>query len=202
MTFSAALLLTLALATDLEPIVIQPPEPIHGLVVDEEGRPVEGVELFLAALPNNLGRSDQVWWRGRSDAEGRFLADSSKAWADGILFITLTESIVAYRPGSKLASVPVGTRSSRSANNPLRIVLRAAGAEGLPVRVIGPDGMPVAGARVGIQGAPRFVFVPDELAKRLSVTTRNDRPCEARGVFNRRCFARHGRDKSVRYADA
>ena len=156
--------------------MIPPPSPIHGLVVDEGGQPVEGVELFLTALTNRSRINSHPTWKARSDAQGRFLMDRSKAWLEGISTIESTEGILAYRPGSKVAGVSIGLRPRTTAANPLRIVLRraAAAAASVPLRVVGPDGGPVEDARIRISGPSRPTMWPDELRDRLSVTTGAD----------------------------
>ena len=157
------------------PIVIPPPVPFHGIVVDEDGKPVEGAELFLTGLPDEPKAFDRPAWKGRSDAQGRFVADSSKSWLEGVALWPSSESIVAYHSGSTVTEVKIGPRSKISPANPLRVVLRRAVAKGLPLRVLDPNGTPIAGAKILTRSfGTLFSSTPVELRDRLSVTTGTD----------------------------
>ena len=184
MTFIAALLLAFAPPpaeiappappVPLPPIVIPPPAPIHGLVVDEDGKAVEGAEVFLTGMPEGFRALDWTAWKGRSDAQGRFSADRSRAWEAGLSLLASTEGIVVYRPGSRLAGVLIGMQSKTSAANPLRIILRTALASSLSLRVVGPDGTQTAGAKIFVRGITGRAFWPGELGERLSVLSGAD----------------------------
>jgi tetratricopeptide (TPR) repeat protein len=175
MTFFAVLLLAVAQAPpEPEPIVIPPPAPVHGLVVDEDGRPVEGAELFHHGVPEDLKLTKRASWTGRSDAQGRFVADRSSFWLAGFSFVASTESITAFRTGLRPTVVKIG-RSGTSPANPIRIVLRPVAATGVSLRVVDPDGAPVAGAKiVHGRGNTGLASLAESVVDRLSVATGPD----------------------------
>jgi hypothetical protein len=144
------------------------------LVVDEAGRPVEGVELFQTGVPSGPKPLDQSCWTGRSGAQGRFVADASKAWAAGATFIPASEGILAYQPGFRLAGVTIGQRSRISVDDPLRILLKPVAANASPLRVIGPDGTPVAAAKIRVRHLGGRTFLTEEVRDRFAVTTALD----------------------------
>ncbi len=142
------LVLTTALSL-ADPIVLKASDPIAGLVVDEAGRPVEGVEVMLVGMV--FGGETGLHWRGRTDAAGRFQADQSGWFASGHVPFLGYPDVLAYRPGSRVARVKVDALSPPPPDRPARLVLRPA--PGVSVGVIGPDGKPVAGAVVSIKGS-------------------------------------------------
>jgi hypothetical protein len=184
MIFSTPFALVLALVSP-EPIDVPTPEPIAGLVVDAQGQPVAGAEVFLAGgtVTTSQGRRSGtgVLWRGRSDPQGRFTA----TWPneDAADRRSTSGTLLAYRPGAGPAGRRVFVPSAAPPDEPIPIVLRPAA--GMPIRVLGPDAKPVAGAglRVTAMGKPAGVLgivmmglqgLPDELSDRFSTTTDAD----------------------------
>ena len=157
MSPSAMLALAIVL-TPAQPIILKPPDPIAGIVVDEEDRPVEGFNVLLVgAVP--VGKNDRCW-RGRSTAAGRFEADQTGWFTSGQPPAQGYLELLAHRPGFRVARLKVDARSPTTRDRPSLLVLRRA--TGLTVRVIDPDGRPVAGAKVRVSSSV-FQPIPDEL---------------------------------------
>jgi len=125
-------------------LVAAPAVDLEGVVLDELGAPVQGVELrleppagFRARFPAVLDYSARRYWVAISDERGRFfLADSARI--DGS---TLTSERAGFADGS----FPLAFDGL-----PLRLVLtRLAGAaDDLRGRVVDEQGAPVEGASV------------------------------------------------------
>ena len=117
--------------------------PLSGTVIGPGGKPVAGADLLLAGMPVY---DPPILARGRSDAEGRFTLERPAELAAQTSFIAPMLWVV--KPGFRLAF----TRFSGpmpGAGEPVRVVLRPPGKA--EVRVEGPDGEPVAGARVRVE---------------------------------------------------
>ena len=120
---------------------LPPTVPLAGVVVDAEGKPVEAADVWLAGLP---------WWNGtetlahaQTDGRGRFSLDRpADAAGRGP---SLPVALWAYRPGHRLGLKAFPGRLP-GADEPVRVAL------GPPartvVRVLGPDGKSLPGARV------------------------------------------------------
>ena len=116
---------------------------VSGQVVDAEGRPAAGVEVLLSGLAR-VRHGDDRCSRGRSPImTGRFRIDvpAEKDSRQARLMLALW----AYAPKEGLA----GQAFSPSAlPAPGSVQLKLGGPAHTTVRVAGPDGKPVAGARV------------------------------------------------------
>ncbi len=161
-----------------------PNTPLSGTVIGPGGKPVAGADLLLAGMPVY---DPPILARGRSDAEGRFTLERPAELAAQTSFIA--PILWAVKPGYRLAF----TRFSGpmpGADEPVRVVLRPPGKA--EVRVEGPDGDPVAGARVRVQwlGSPA-TYVPDEVGELIEATTDKD----GRAVLDA------GSDAEVTYVD-
>jgi hypothetical protein len=144
---------------------------ITGTVVDPDGKPIAGIEIFLSSGMDIDGTVPTLE-SATSDREGRFrLAIPPR---DRLRRLGLFGAVWAYRPGSTLALRSV--RLDRGIDPaPVTIALRAAARRTVTVR--GSDGKPLAGARVGVRaihGAASDMaldLLPDELARRFSAAT-------------------------------
>lgn len=155
-------LLALGLAmTPADPIVLARPTAVEGVVIDAEGKPAGDAEVSAFAMLSPV--ATPTIWVGRTDAGGRFRA--SLEGAPGGRNVLL----VAYHTRLGIDRVRVSTFSSPE--GPVRLALRPPGR--VRVRVVGPDGQAMAGAKVRAASGFRRE-VPDELAGRLAVATDPD----------------------------
>lgn len=125
---------------------LEPALAATGVVVDEQGRPVPGVQIEAAPLPNRM-RSAAMFRSGsaaRSSATGRFRLPGLVAGVGYDLKLSKT----GFAPGS--SEIPP-LQPGRGASD-LRIVLRK-GRIGFG-RVVDRSEQPVAGARVELRQAP------------------------------------------------
>ena len=146
----------------------QPGRTVGGTVVDEEGKPIAGatVELLMPASPYLTGDPAPARATTLTDGNGRF---EHNVPADRI--VTNGAVVWAYRPGRAVV------RMRNAISLPPQIVLSKS--EPRSLKIEGPDGKPVAGARVE---ARLIVFtdtivgavVPAPLAPQLAVTTGPD----------------------------
>jgi hypothetical protein len=138
---------------------------IPGAVVDDQGKPVAGAQVVLYAPPMTWGKANTVESQTTTDAEGRFQLERPPLGRR----IVNDVSILAYRAGMTIAATSIF-------RHPDKYVLRKP--DPRPIKVEGPDGRPIAGARI----APRIVNifdwspvnVPESLADPLIVTTGPD----------------------------
>ncbi len=139
--------------------------PIAGEVVDDQGKPVADVPVVFYVPPSVSGKEYQAEAQARTDAGGQFrmsLPSSGRMFVGGINFL-------AYRPGSAITAKSFYPQ-------PYRLVMRKP--EPRTIRIEGPDGQPIAGARI----TPRIfnVFsgataeIPESMAAPLAVITGPD----------------------------
>ncbi len=143
-----------------------PSVPVSGVVVDAEGRPAAGAQVFLTGL-QTVGGWPPVLGRATTDDAGKFHfeapadADDPNAPAAAALWAVRPGALVAarvLRPGT----LPPGL--------PVKFVL------GPPARavfdVVGPDGKPVSGARVIPRAIEREASAaPDALGMLVAART-------------------------------
>jgi hypothetical protein len=139
--------------------------PIAGDVIDDQGKPVADVPVVFYVPPSVSGKEYRAEAQTRTDAAGQFrmnLPSSGRMVGAGINFL-------AYRPGSAITAKSYYPR-------PYRLVMRQP--EPRAIRIEGPDGQPIAGARI----TPRIfdVFsgataeIPESMAAPLAVITGPD----------------------------
>jgi hypothetical protein len=144
----------------------QPDRTVPGQVVDDQGKPVAGVRVVLYAPSMWQGPENTAETETAIDAEGRFWLKFPHIGRRNLTTI----GILAYRPGTSISAATISSRHRE------RYVVRMP--EPRIVKVVGPDGRAVAGARM----APRVVAVfgenpvdvPASLADPLTVTTGPD----------------------------
>ncbi|MFI5459023.1 MAG: carboxypeptidase regulatory-like domain-containing protein [Isosphaerales bacterium] len=151
-------LLAAALMAQIQGVTLQ------GTVVDDQGKPIAGAQVVLYSPPGVAGNGNPTEVQARTDRQGRFVLKSS---ALGEVHFAGVH-VWAYKPGLAIAAVPYqGSRAPALALQKY---------DPRTVKVEGPDGQPVAGARV----SPRAVFIaasdtiantPEALAVSLAVTT-------------------------------
>jgi hypothetical protein len=179
--------LVLVVLTQAAPATGPGVHPLVGTVVDSGGRPIGGVEVWLASGSDPAVARPLIGWelwstaagppegqevpvlaRCRSDAEGRFRIDVPAEVA--LSQEPVPVALWAYRPGARAAwrrldwVVP-------GPEGPVRLVLEPPA--GTTVRVLGPDRRPVDHARLAVT-ALAHLAVPDELAGRLEARTDRD----------------------------
>ena len=139
---------------------------VHGVVTDAEGKPVAGADVFLTGL-QTVGGWPPVLARATSDPSGKFRVDAPADTDDPAA--PAAAALWAVRPGALVASrlLRPGTLP---AGVPVRLVL------GPPARadfqVIGPDGKPLAGAKVIPRAITRdATAAPDALGSLVAART-------------------------------
>jgi hypothetical protein len=154
-----------------------PTVTLSGTVAGPDGRPVAGAEVWLVGLPDYAPPNVR---RGRTDAEGRFAIECPAGPADETSYII--PRLWVYKPGLRL-SMTAFTDALPGAGKLVRVVLGpAARAE---VAVDGPDGRPVAGARVRVERfGPGSVNLLEEVEDRLETRTGPDGLAVIAGVAN------------------
>ena len=136
-----------------------------GEVVDDLGKPVAAAQVVFYSPPTVYGSGDSVELRTVSDSQGKFslrVPQLKRIVVNGVNFL-------AYRPGLAITANPF-FRGSR------RLILEKPATR--TVLVEGPDGKPIAGARI----MPRVLSVfgkapadvPDSLAGPLATSTGPD----------------------------
>ncbi len=130
-----------------------------GTVLDPDRRPAPDVEILYSTRRPGVGWG-RVAARTRTDAQGRYhlkFAGPPAAPEPGMLW--------AYRPGNLVASRPI-TVDIPARGQPLDLVLDVSARAVFVVR--GPNGQPVAGARIQPRVLQRdFGSVPDGLAEEI-----------------------------------
>ena len=173
---------------------------LSGQVVDAEGRPAAGVEVLLSGLGRGL-RGRPVLSRAKSDQDGRFRIDVPAEKDPRRANFSWRSGPTPRRRGSP-------GRRSRGTALPAAgsVQLKLGGPVHTAVRVVGPDGKPVAGARVApvwvrVAGGirPRSTFPPpDSLADVLAATTDADGKGQIQGCRAEDIEAVLGRSRRVR----
>jgi hypothetical protein len=142
--------------------------PLTGLIVDAQGKPVGGAEVWLTGI-GGFGAKTPVLSRARSEAEGQFRL-SIPADKDGRRPREAL-TIWAYRTGSAVGSMSF-ERAKPPRPEATKLTL------GTPAearfRVVGPDGRPVVGTRISpftarVEGLPYALPMPPDLSDRLAV---------------------------------
>jgi len=138
---------------------------VTGDTVDGQGKPVSGAQVVFYAPPVSYGKGDPVEMPTKSDAKGKFslkVPPLGRILVNGVNFL-------AYRPGLAITA-------QFYARRPYRLVLEKP--QPRTVKVEGPDGQPIAGARVTLRVL--YVFgkviadVPESLADPLATCTGPD----------------------------
>jgi hypothetical protein len=145
--------------------------PLSGRVLDSDGQPVAGVEVWLSGIgARDFARP--ILARTKTDADGRFRLiapndDPSQGTNRGVW---------VHQPDKGWAGQAVDLKKPPAAG---ALELKMAKGPATTIRVLGPDGKPVPSARVSlvnlkVEGGfpPTSSFpVPDELAARLASRT-------------------------------
>ena len=143
-----------------------PTTPLAGAVVDESGAPIVGVELIL--IGSKVGEAPVVA-RGKSGEGGRFRLDRPADLAATNPYVVPT--LWAYAPGHR-AAVMKYPGAFPGADETVRVVLGAPAKT--EIRVSAPDGSPVAGARLNVQGIKSSPVMPDPVSDLTERTTGPD----------------------------
>ncbi len=143
----------------------QPDRTVSGTVVDDQGKPVAGARVVLYAPPLNWGKENTAESATTTDDQGRYRVKIPPLGR----YIVGGVNLLVYRPGLTIAAHPFF-------RHPEKIVLRQP--EPRAVRVEGPDGRPVARARIAPKTLSIFsgtgTVVPESLSAPLAVTTDPD----------------------------
>jgi Carboxypeptidase regulatory-like domain len=143
----------------------QPDRMISGTVVDDKGKPVAGARVVLYAPPLTAGKENTAESEATTDDQGRYRVTIPPLGRQ----VVNSVSLLVYRPGLTMAAYPYF-------RHPEEIVLRRP--EMRTVTVQGPDGRPVAGARIAPKVLSIFsgtiADIPKSLSAPLAVTTGPD----------------------------
>ena len=136
-----------------------PPFSVSGTVVDPAGKPVKGATVWLTAFVRFDAEVEDLA-QVETDAEGRFTIDAPVGGGDRYRSLDLW----AHAPGHSVAFAQASNRP-KDDHGPIRLALGPPART--PVRVLGRDGKPVAGATV----RPTPFAWPAGLRARLEATT-------------------------------
>ncbi|MGP0065699.1 MAG: carboxypeptidase regulatory-like domain-containing protein [Isosphaeraceae bacterium] len=141
------------------------PRMAEGEVVDDQGKPVADVTVVFHVPPSVSGKEYQAEAQTRTDAAGQF---RMKLPPLGRMFI-VGMTFLAYRPGSAITA-----KSLYPAQ--YRLVMRKP--EPRTIRIEGPDGKPIAGARTTPRVFDVFngatAILPESMAAPLAILTGPD----------------------------
>jgi hypothetical protein len=137
---------------------------LQGKVVDDQGKPVTDAQVVLFTPEPWIGVGEPVELQTRTGAQGGFRFSPSR------LHRAADSRLWAYRPGLAVAAIS-------GSSPPFELVLHKA--QTRTVKVEGPDGRPVAGARLSpliLSGPGRSSRdeLPESLAAQLAVKTGAD----------------------------
>jgi hypothetical protein len=162
-------------------VLAQAPASLAGHVVDASGKPLAGIEVVVSC-GQAIDGTVPALAGARTDERGRFRLEApARERREGPE--DLWGAIWAYQPGKALAGVK--WLRTRSAAAPIRLTLDDPG--GRKITLQGPDGAPIAGARV----TPCVVFrpgllygiaLPDTLVEQLRVATGPDGAADLPGI--------------------
>jgi hypothetical protein len=148
-----ALLLGIALLALPVRSLAAEPKVVRGVVVDTDGRPVAGAEVFC-------GMGGIPWWEQRwessavrSDSDGRFRV--SVPVDPHSPFVSWVKSVWAFQPGRRAAFMRMecGMNCPDDPEGPVRLVMGAP--TGFHVRVLDASGKVVPGAKVAVSNLTR-----------------------------------------------
>jgi hypothetical protein len=138
---------------------------VTGEVVDDQGKPIANAEVVLYSPPTGYGKGKSVEVRAKSDAKGKFslvVPRLERIFSNGVHFF-------AYRPGLAITAQAYH-------RPPYRLVMEKTRPR--TVTVEGPDGRPIAGARVALRLLHVFggssAEIPASLADPLATSTGTD----------------------------
>ena len=161
----------LALAAPLlSAILLAQPVPdakVTGTVVDEQAKPVAGVQVVMYAPPIGNFKGDPVEANTETDAAGRFdftAPPLGRIYTNGV-------HVCAFKAGFAIAAIEYHRTKTH------QIVLRKP--ETRRVRVEAPEGKPIAGTRIEARliffaGGTGTADIPASLASPLATTTAAD----------------------------
>ncbi len=139
--------------------------PADGEVVDAQGHPVSDAQVILHSPATTFGKGDAVDVQTTSDSAGKFrltVPPLKRLGINGVDFL-------AYRPGYAITAREL-------MRPPHRLVLEKPVARA--VMIDGPDGKPVAGAKVALRLVHIFngsnAEMPTSLAESLATSTGSD----------------------------
>jgi RNA polymerase sigma factor (sigma-70 family) len=123
------------------------PRMVAGTVVDPAGKPVAGANVWLTTAGVENGNAE-VFDQGTTDEQGRFRVTVPAHWFATTHGLRQELGLIAHKPGRRVAALGFA-RSSIPHPAGTRLVLEAPATAS--VRILAPDGGPVAGARVEVR---------------------------------------------------
>ena len=142
-----------------------PTTPLSGTVVGPGGEPVAGAEVILVGLPSY---APPILARVKSGEGGRFTLDRPSSLV-GDHHRQRAPILWVVKPGFRAWTTRF-PEALPKADEPVKVVLEPPGRA--EVRVEGPEGEPVAGARVLMERLRSdFTLVPDAIAEMTAATT-------------------------------
>ena len=162
-------MMSLLVQTLLASLLAQTPatKPITGEVVDGQGKPIANARVAFYAPPVGYFKGDAVEVNTTTNGNGEFslvVPPLPRAIVNGI-------HLLAHAPGRAIGAKPYRRTSERS-------VLVLQDAHPRTVKVEGPDGQPIVGARIAIRTLYAFggtvAEVAESLAESLATSTGPD----------------------------
>ena len=141
-----------ALAVAYLPQAPRPAKVVNGKVVDDQGRPIPGAEVWL---PFHFGGADDRTIHAVTDAGGRFSLPISEETLNKERSRPRAPSVWSFAKGRSIGTA--GAYRVLVGDDATDLVVRLGPATDTAFTVIGPDGRPVAGARV----EPYYVLAPN-----------------------------------------
>ncbi len=162
-------------------------EPLRGVVVDSAGKPLSGADVWLASGMPPTGEQPSIggvlWMGGRraSLADLQSTLAHTRTSEGGEFRLELPAAVVQSQeplPVAVWAHMAPGRIAVKhlawaipAPEQPIRLVIETPGQAGF--RLLGPDGAPLAGARV-LPTAFAHAVVPRELAEKVAAVAGDD----------------------------
>lgn len=150
---------------------------VRGVVVDAEDQPVAEA-LVAIRLRYGVGENDWVV-NGTTNAEGKFELVVPAKWLEPGPFYS-DRRVWAYAEGHALAATSASEQIDKNSNEPLEVKLAVE--QPIEVKVLDPDGQPLAGTRVEPHNMQSGHIAPGAILDRVAAVSNDEGTATLRGV--------------------
>lgn len=150
---------------------------VRGVVVDAADKPV-GEAIVALRLRYGVGENDWVV-NGTSDAQGKFELVVPAKWLEPGPFYA-DRRVWAYAEGHGLAAASASEQIDKNSNEALEVKLAVE--QPLEVKVLDPDGEPLAGGRVEPYNMTSGHIAPPAILEHISAVTNDAGTATLRGL--------------------